>query len=121
MDSFEGGAKVANIGGFYNRDDRTNLYLGFRYYNPIDSRLLTGAVNYVFSPKYALTASSSYDFGANEALSNSLVLTRMGKDLQVSLGLSYNATTNNFGLTFQIMPILATYGNRMQMLNNGGI
>ena len=121
MDSFEGGAKVANLGGFYNRDDRTNLYLGFRYYNPIDSRLLTGAVNYVFSPKYALTASSSYDFGANEALSNSLVLTRMGKDLQVSLGLSYNATTNNFGLTFQIMPILATYGNRMQMLNNGGI
>lgn len=121
MDSFEGGAKVANIGGFYNRDDRTNLYLGFRYYNPIDSRLLTGAVNYVFSPKYALTASSSYDFGANEALSNSLVLTRMGKDLQVSLGLSYNATTNNFGLTFQIIPILATYGNRMQMLNNGGI
>ncbi len=121
MDSFEGSAKVANIGAFYNRDDRTNLYLGFRYYNPIDSRLLTGAVNYVFSPKYAITASSNYDFGTSEALSNSLVVTRMGKDLQVSLGLSYNATTNNFGLTFQIMPILATYGNRMQMLNNGGL
>lgn len=44
----------------------------------------------------------------------------MGKDLQLSLGISYNATTNNFGLTFQIMPILATYGNRMQMLNNNG-
>lgn len=120
MDSFEGSAKVANLGAFYTRDDRTNLYLGFRYYNPIDSRLLTGAVNYIFSPKYAITAASNYDFGTSMALSNSLVVTRMGKDLQLSLGISYNATTNNFGLTFQIMPILATYGNRMQMLNNNG-
>ncbi len=120
MDSFQGGAQVVSIGGFYNRDDRTNLYLGYRYYNPLDSRLLTAALNYVFSPKYAMTATTNYDFGTSQALSSSLALTRMGKDLQVSVGLTYNATTNNFGLTFQILPILATYGNRMQRLNLGG-
>jgi len=120
MDTFAGGAKVVNGGGFYKRDDRTNLYLGYRYYDPLDSRLLTAALNYVFSPKYAMTATTNYDFGTSQALSNSLVFTRMGKDLQVSVGLTYNATTNNFGLTFQILPILATYGSRMQMLNVGG-
>ncbi len=34
----------------------------------------------------------------------------MGSDVQVSLGVTYNALTNNFGVTFQIVPNLL--GNR---------
>jgi hypothetical protein len=95
------------FGAFLNRPDRTNFYLGYRQIDPIQSKAVTAAITYVFSPKYATTLSSTYDFGTNQSLSNSLVLTRMGSDLQVSLGFTYNALQNNFGVVFEILPNLA--------------
>jgi hypothetical protein len=53
-----------------------------------------------------------YDFGTSQALSNSLVLTRMGSDLQVSIGITYNALQNNFGATFMIIPNLVPANRR---------
>jgi hypothetical protein len=106
------GARVWNVGIYLNRPDRTNFFLGYRQIDPVQSRAVTGAVTYVFSPKYALTASSTYDFGTNQALSNSLVLTRMGTDLQVSFGITYNALQNNFGVLFEILPNLVPPGKR---------
>src|SRR5262249_50293115 len=61
------------VGGCFNRPDRTNFYLGYRQIEPIQSRAVTGSVTYVFSPKYAATASSTYDFGTGQSLSNSLL------------------------------------------------
>jgi hypothetical protein len=58
----------------------------------------------VFSPKYAMSAVTAYDFGMQQSVSNMLMFTRMGKDLQVSLGVTYNAILNNFGVIFQILP-----------------
>jgi hypothetical protein len=92
------------IGAYLNRPDRTNFYLGYRQIDPIQSKAVTAAVTYVFSPKYATSLSSTYDFGTGQALSNSVVLTRMGSDLQVSLGFTYNVLQNNFGFVFQIEP-----------------
>ncbi len=63
-------------------------------------------MTYVLSPKYALTASSTYDFGNAGALSNSVLLTRMGKDLQVTVGFTFNALTDSFGAVFEIVPNL---------------
>jgi hypothetical protein len=105
-DPFPGGVRVWTMGGYFNRPDRTNFYLGFRYIDPLNVRAVTGAVTYIFSPKYAATASSTYDFGTGEAFSNSLMFTRMGSDLQVSLGLSYNALQSNFNFLFNIVPNL---------------
>ena len=67
---------------------------------------MTGSVTYILSPKYALTASSTYDFGNSGALSNSVLLTRMGKDLQVTVGFNFNALTDSFGAVFEIVPNL---------------
>ena len=53
-----------------------------------------------------MTASATYDFGINQSLSNSLVLTRIGTDLSLSVGFTYNALLNNFGFTFEILPNL---------------
>ena len=64
------------------------------------------AVTYVFSPKYAMTASTTYDFGTSTALSNSLILTRMGSDVQVNFGITYNALTASVGVQFEIIPNL---------------
>jgi len=104
------GARFFSFGAYLNRTDRTSLFLGYRQIDPLESKAVTASVSYVFSPKYALTASTTYDFGTSEALSNSLVLTRMGSDVQVSLGLTYNALTSSFGVTFEIVPNLV--GNR---------
>lgn len=125
VDPFDDGARVFTLGGYLNRPDRTNFYLGYRQIEPVESRMLTGAVTYIFSPKYALTASSAYDFSTFQSLSNSLVLTRVGTDLQISLGLSYNAMQNNFGFTFEILPTIVSNSGRflgpMTTFANGGV
>jgi hypothetical protein len=107
IDAVNQDAHEFTFGAFLNRPDRTNFYLGYRQIDPVQSKAVTAAVTYVFSPKYATTISSTYDFGTNQSLSNSLVLTRMGSDLQVSLGFTYNALQNNFGVVFEILPNLA--------------
>lgn len=114
------GARVFTIGAYFNRPDRTNFYLGYRDIFPLQSRAVTGAVTYVFSPKYSMSASSTYDFGTNVSQSNSLVLTRMGSDLQVSLGVTYNAILSNFGVTFEIFPNLVPE-NRRQIGSSTGL
>jgi hypothetical protein len=98
------GSRVFTIGGYLNRPDRTNLFLGYRQIDLVGSQAVTGAVSYIFSPKYAMTAATVYDFGTQQALSNSLILTRMGSDLQVSVILTYNALQNNFGFNLEILP-----------------
>jgi hypothetical protein len=112
VDPIENGPRVFTIGAFLNRTDRTSFFLGYRLIDPIESRALTSAVTYVFSPKYAITASSTYDFGINQSLSNSLVITRIGSDLTMSLGFTYNALLNNFGFTIAILPNLVAMNQR---------
>jgi hypothetical protein len=99
-------ARVWTIGGYFNRPDRTSFFLGYRQIDPVDSRAVTGALTYILSPKYAVTGSTSYDFGTREALSNTLILTRMGSDVQISFGVTYNAMQQNFGVQFYIVPNL---------------
>jgi hypothetical protein len=106
VDPIDHGAEVFSIGAYLNRPDRTSFFIGFTDIYPVHSEALTGAITYVFSPKYALTASSTFDFGSSTSLSNSVTLTRIGSDLQVSLGFTYNAILNTFGVTFQIFPNL---------------
>jgi hypothetical protein len=106
VDPADGGPRVFTLGGYLNRPDRTNFFLGYRQIDPVNSKAVTGAVTYVFSPKYAMTASTVYDFGTNQALANSLVLTRMGSDLQISVILTYNALQNSFGFNLEFLPNL---------------
>jgi hypothetical protein len=113
VDPIDNGPRVFTVGAFLNRPDRTNFYVGYREIDPVNSQAVTGAITYVFSPKYAMTASSTYDFGTNQSLSNALVFTRMGTDLQVSLGFTYNAILNNFGFTFELLPNLVPEAHRV--------
>ncbi|MFO0880347.1 MAG: hypothetical protein U0840_23630 [Gemmataceae bacterium] len=106
------GARVFTIGGFFNRPDRTMFYVGYRQIDPLDSRLFMASLTYTLSPKYALTMATSYDFGTNEAQTNTVVLTRTGSDLQVSLGFMYNSLQNNFGAIVEIVPSLVPINRR---------
>jgi hypothetical protein len=111
-DPIDNGARVFTIGAQLNRTDRTAFFVGYRLIDPIDSRALTTAATYVFSPKYAITAASTYDFGINESLSNSLIVTRMGSDLTMSLGFTYNALLRNFGFTIELLPNVVAMNRR---------
>jgi hypothetical protein len=112
VDPFNDGARVFTLGAFLNRTDRTNFFVGYRYIDPVDSRALTVASTYIFSPKYGVTASTTYDFGIQQALSNSLVISRIGSDLTMNIGFTYNAILNNFGFTFEILPNLLAMGRQ---------
>ena len=116
FDPFELGARYYTVGAFYSRPDRTYYYLGYRSIDPLQSRALTGAVTYVFSPKYAVTAAATYDFGIQEAMSNQLVFTRVGTDVQLSLGFTYDAIIQNFGVTFEVVPNIVAAGRGPRLL-----
>src|SRR5208282_4913447 len=91
-----------------------SFYLGYREIDPLNSQAVTGAVTYIFSPKYAMTASATYDFGVKTEVT-SLILTRMGSDLQVSFGINYNSILNTFGVAFEIVPNIIPTANRAAM------
>ncbi len=113
VDPIDTGARTWALGLFLNRPDRTNFYLGFRLIDPVESRALTAAVTYIFSTKYSMTASATYDFGLALSESNSLVFTRVGTDLQISAGITYNAFTNSIGAVVEIVPNLVPANRRV--------
>jgi hypothetical protein len=107
LDPEAGGPRVFSVGASFNRPDRTNFYLGYRQIDVLNSRAVTGAFTYIFSPKYAMTLSSVYDFGTAQSLANTLVLTRVGTDLQASFGVTYNAILRSYGVVFELVPNLS--------------
>jgi hypothetical protein len=106
LEPFSGGPRAFDIGAFVNRPDSTNFYVGYRQIDPLESKAVIAAITYPFSGKYAMTASTVWDFGVN-VTTYSLMLSRMGSDILMGLGFSYNSTLNTFGLTFEITPNLA--------------
>jgi hypothetical protein len=103
MDPIGDGPRVFNFGANLSRPDRTNFYIGYRQIDPLQSKAVIANVTYAFSAKYGLTASTLYDFGINSQV-NSVALTRIGTDVMVSMGFSYNSILNNFGIMFTIVP-----------------
>lgn len=119
FDPIDHGARVFNIGVHMNRPDRTSMYLGYRQIEPLDSQAVIASATYIFSPKYAMTATAVYDFGINTQVT-SMVFTRMGSDLQVSMGLTYNSLLNSFGFTFELLPNVAGPSRRLPGLASLG-
>jgi hypothetical protein len=105
FETVAGGPRVFNFGVVSNRFDGMNFYLGYRHLDPLNSRAVVTSTTYQFSSKYAVTGSSIYDFGTR-IQSNSIILTRFGTDLQISLGVSFNSVLDSFGVTFEVLPTL---------------
>jgi hypothetical protein len=106
VDPFEFGTRYWEVGSFFYRDDRTSLSLAYKHVDPIQSRLVSASANYVFSPKYAMTVLTSYDFGYQSSLTNSILFTRVGTDMAMTVGFSYNSLIKNFSLVVNIVPNL---------------
>ena len=122
FDPFDYGAKYYNVGVSFDRPDRTNFYLGYRQTDPLNSKAVTASVGYQMSRRYYVNLGVSYDFGIQQALSNTFSLTRTGSDLTFTVGFTYNALVNNFGFQFLVIPnvVAAATGGRFnstQLLN----
>jgi hypothetical protein len=109
VDPFDVGARYWNLGLSLDRPDRTNFYLGYRQTDPLNSKAVTGAVGYQLSRRYQTSVGVSYDFGIQQALTNSFSLTRTGSDMTFTIGVTYNALVNNFGVQFLLVPNLVAY------------
>jgi hypothetical protein len=107
IEPYEGGSRYNTIGAALGRPDGTNFFVGYRQIDPVNSKAVTAAVNYQLSHRYAVGLTTTYDFGTNTALSNTLNFVRVGTDLTVSVGITYNAIVNNFGAQLVIVPNLA--------------
>lgn len=121
FDPFEEGARYFNLGMNFGRPDGSNLYVSYRHEDPVQSRALTGILSYQLSQKYGVNVGASYDFGLNEALSNTFSLTRTGADATVLVGVTYNALVNNLGFQFAIVPNVlgAAQGGRLTGFGSG--
>lgn len=106
VDPFDFGARFWELGTYFSRDDRTSFNISYRSADPLQSRVVAVASTYVFSPKYAFTAVTAYDFGYQSSLTNSFLFTRVGTDMQVTIGFTYNYLINNIGFTLNIVPNL---------------
>ncbi len=109
MDPIADGPRVFTVGANLSRPDRTNLYLGYRELDPLNSKAVLANLTYALSAKYALTGSTFYDFGVKTQV-NMIALSRIGTDLTVSLGISYNSILNTAGVNFMVMPNLFMRG-----------
>lgn len=104
FDPFDYGARYWNIGMSLDRPDRTNVYIGYRQTDPLNSKAVTATLGYQLSRRYFGSAGVSYDFGIQQALTNTFAITRTGSDMTITLGFTYNALVNNFGINFLIIP-----------------
>ena len=106
FDPFDVGARYWNAGVSLDRPDRTSFYLGYRQTDPLNSKAVTAVVGYQLSQRYYTNVGANYDFGIQRALSNSFSITRTGSDLTFTVGVTYNALVNNFGVQFLVIPNL---------------
>lgn len=111
-----GGPRFFNVGTILNRPDGTSFVLGYRQIDPLMSKAVVASVAYRFSQKYSVAASTVWDFGI-EQQTYGLGITRVGTDVQMTLGLSYNSILQNFGVQFEIIPNLI----KSQIRTNAGI
>ena len=104
LDPFDPAARYLNVGVNYNRPDGSNFYLGYRHIDPVQSRAVIAVLGYQLSRKYSVAAANVFDFGTAIAQTTSLSFNRTGTDLTLSIGFSYSAFVNNFGLQILLLP-----------------
>jgi len=113
FDPISGGPKYYNLGLNFNRPDGTNFFVSYRQADPLGSKSLQLSLSYQLNSKYNVNFLSIYDFGLKQSLANQVNFTRIGADMTLLFGFSYNPIVQNFGVQFAIVPNLAGIGGRL--------
>ncbi len=104
-DFFGDGLRTASIGVLLNRPATGNAYLGFRTMGGvIDANILTGTVNYRFSPKWVGSASSMVDLASVGNIGQAFAISRIGESLVTTIGGNVDASKGSVGFSFLVEP-----------------
>ena len=111
-DLYEGAPGQWDVGFLTQRTRRGSGYAGIRHVEAFgrDRTQLIGSYSYRLGPKWAGTFSSYLDLDESENSGQSLTVTRIGADFNVSAGVRYNNARGDSGLVFQIEPRFASNG-----------
>jgi len=122
FDPFDDGARYFTGGVQFMRSEGTSFSVGYRQIDPLESRAVFTSLSYIFSAKYMMTVSASYDFGLQKAQNNSLQLARTGSDMRLAFGVNYDALIQNFGVTLEVVPniVASNFANKAGGLLGGG-
>lgn len=104
-DTFGQGLRTTSVGGFLNRPEVGNVYVGFRWIEgPISANVLTASASYRLSHKWIATAGTSFDFTATGNIGQSLAVTRVGESFLFQFGVRADASRGNISAVFSIEP-----------------
>ncbi len=105
-DTFDGGQQLWNVGLLSQRSARGSVYAGVRQIKGqgVESQIATGSMSYLFSEKWAGTASTAYDLSENQNRGQSLSMTRIGADFLFHFGFSFDQSKDNVGLAIALEP-----------------
>lgn len=95
---------TAGLGLAVQRDEQLSYFLGTRHIEVLDADIVTFALNYQFTAKYALGLFQSYDFGDDERARSSATLTRRFDRFFVSLRAYHDQIDDESGVSFNIYP-----------------
>jgi len=103
------GLHIVTTGLSITRIPKGNIFIGYTVVNtgPISTSALNAAYSYWMSPKYFMTAGTSYDFGNGLLLGASGSLTRIGADYLTSVGLAVSPLQHSYQFVFEITPRLS--------------
>jgi hypothetical protein len=104
-DVFSDGLQQTTFGALISRPEYGNVYAGIRSTEgPISSTLLTGSLSYRMSEKWIATAGATYDLGPTGNIGQSVAVTRIGESFLIKLGMNFDASRDNLGISFLIEP-----------------
>ncbi|WP_425616280.1 organic solvent tolerance protein OstA [Anatilimnocola sp. NA78] len=105
FDIFDQGIRQVTVGALLSRPESGNVYLAMRSTEgPISSNVLAASTSYRMSEKWIATAGASIDFSKAGNLGQNVAFTRVGESFLIKVGVNYDASRDNFGVSFGLEP-----------------
>lgn len=112
-DVFDDGLRTVSVGGLITRPMRGQLYVGYRAIDgPIQSSVVSAALNYRMSRKWIINGGASIDFHESGNVNENFDIVRIGESFFFRLGINIDHGRDNVGVSFSIEPrfIASTLG-----------
>jgi lipopolysaccharide export system protein LptA len=95
---------LAEGGLAINRGSRVSYYVGDSYVQTLRTQILTGALNYNLTQKYAVALSQSLDLGPARSAVTSFSLTRRFDAFALQITAYHDGINNTSGFNFNLLP-----------------
>lgn len=104
-DFFAQGQRTWSVGATLSQPPRVNLYAGIRSFNgPFTYNSVTFSQSYQLSPKYLMTASTSFALNNQGNIGENFSFTRVGEAFVTSIGFYVDGGKNNNGFNIMMQP-----------------